>query len=278
MAWYDALPRPQFTQFPQVETGSSWYTVLKLPQNIYAICEPRHFQEVISFLIPGTKEALLLDTGMGIRPIRPVVEQLTGLPVTVVNTHSHFDHVGGNGEFSAVWAWETEASRRRARQGWAPEPEDENISPEAFLDGLPHGSTYRQPPYSMKLLVNAQRFDLGGRVWEVLHSPGHSGDSIVLFCEAEKLLCTGDTLYPGTLYAQQAPETYRDTLQMLADRFSDYTLLCSHNEPIRPGGLLARSAAALTAMLDGKTTAKDAGDGLWLHTWQDIQILSHISG
>lgn len=278
MPWYDEIPRPQFLALPQVDAGDGWHTVLRLPQDIYAICEPRHFQEVISFLILGTDRALLLDTGMGLYPIRPVVERLTQLPVTVVNTHSHFDHVGGNWEFSFAWGWERSDSKFRAQMGWKPKAGDENFLPDAFLEPEPRAADYQQKPYVLKALADGQRFDLGGRVWQVVYAPGHSTDSIVLVCEEEKLLCTGDTLYPGTLYAQKDPVAYRETLTMLAARYADYTLLCSHNEPLRSGRLLGQAAEAFAAMLSGDTRAIPAEDGFWLHTWGDIRMLSNISG
>ena len=278
MAWYDPLPRPQFLTFPHELMESSWYTVLKLPRNIFAICEPRHFQEVISFLILGQTAAILWDTGMGISPILPVVKKLTSLPLIVINSHSHFDHTGGNSAFPSVWGWESADSRLRAEQGWCPESGDENFQPGAFAGDAVNVSAYHQMPYTLRPLTECQRFDLGGRLWEVLYAPGHSADSIVLFCEAEQFLCTGDTLYPGTLYAQEDPVGYAKTLRMLGSRFSHYTLLCSHNEPICTGDLLVSAQAAFEAMLQGKTSPTPAENGLWLHTWQDVPILSRISG
>ena len=56
------------------------------------------------YLIIGTERALLIDTGIGIGNIRSVVETMTHLPYDVVNTHHHYDHVGGNGRFSMVYA------------------------------------------------------------------------------------------------------------------------------------------------------------------------------
>jgi glyoxylase-like metal-dependent hydrolase (beta-lactamase superfamily II) len=53
-----------------------------------------HFEEAISYLVLGAERAALIDTGMGIADIRAEVERLTDLPVTAVNTHSHYDHVG----------------------------------------------------------------------------------------------------------------------------------------------------------------------------------------
>ena len=278
MTWYDSLPRPQFRTFLPVPVESRWYTVLKLPQNIYAICEPRHFQEVISFLILGKTAAILWDTGMGFSPILPVVKRLTSLPLIVINSHSHFDHTGGNDKFPSIWGWESASSRLRAERGWCPENGDDNFLPSAFAGDMVSVSAYSQNPYALRPLAQCQRFDLGDRLWEILYAPGHSDDSVVLFCEAEQFLCTGDTLYPGTLYAQEDPVGYARTLHMLCSRFSDYTLLCSHNEPIRTGDLLVSAQAAFDAMLGGKTSPTPAGNGLWLHTWKDIQILSRISG
>ena len=59
------MVREELLQYPKVDVNSDWYAVFELPCKIYAITEPYHFQEVISFLILGDKAAILLDTGMG---------------------------------------------------------------------------------------------------------------------------------------------------------------------------------------------------------------------
>ena len=76
-----------------------WFHVEALADGVWQLTEPGH---VCSWLVCGSRRAALIDTGCGMAPIRPVVESLTGLPVTVVNTHNHFDHVGGNAEFDAI--------------------------------------------------------------------------------------------------------------------------------------------------------------------------------
>jgi glyoxylase-like metal-dependent hydrolase (beta-lactamase superfamily II) len=70
---------------------------------VFAIYEPKQFEEVISYLILGERRALLFDTGLGVGKISTVVGRLTPLAVTVVNSHTHFDHVGGNAEFKDIW-------------------------------------------------------------------------------------------------------------------------------------------------------------------------------
>ncbi|MEI3580641.1 MAG: MBL fold metallo-hydrolase [Acutalibacteraceae bacterium] len=102
--WYDALPRPAYASLERVPVTEDWFEVYRIQPDLYAIYEPGHFQEVISYLITGSEKALLVDTGLGMGNIRKVVEELTSLPVIVMNTHTHFDHIGGNALFDTVYA------------------------------------------------------------------------------------------------------------------------------------------------------------------------------
>src|SRR5512144_3125685 len=56
------------------------------------------------YLVAGRSAALLIDTGLGVAKLADFVKTLTALPVTVVNTHGHPDHAGGNGQFGTVYA------------------------------------------------------------------------------------------------------------------------------------------------------------------------------
>ncbi len=47
----------------------------------------------------GTERAILIDTGLGIANIKNVVNNLTELPIAVVTTHAHWDHIGGHKYF-----------------------------------------------------------------------------------------------------------------------------------------------------------------------------------
>ena len=80
-------------------TKENWYDVRDLGDGIWGIAEWGHQEEVLSFLLVGDQEALLLDTGLGFFSMRAIIESITAKPVTVVNTHSHFDHIGNNAEF-----------------------------------------------------------------------------------------------------------------------------------------------------------------------------------
>lgn len=77
----------------------SWFATRKLGEGTYLLAEPPH---VNSYLILGSRRAVLFDTGMGIASIREVTESLTDLDILVVNSHYHFDHVGGNSQFAQI--------------------------------------------------------------------------------------------------------------------------------------------------------------------------------
>ena len=71
-----------------------WYRIYHM-KGLYAIHEFYHAQGVMSYLIEGENRDLLLDTGLGISNIRNVVRKLTDKPISVVLSHTHFDHIGG---------------------------------------------------------------------------------------------------------------------------------------------------------------------------------------
>jgi glyoxylase-like metal-dependent hydrolase (beta-lactamase superfamily II) len=78
------------------------FIVLIMPGNVLAMIEPLHEQCVISFMIIGQDQILLLDTCTGILNLREVVDYFAAYPVTVLNSHDHFDHIGGNARFDDV--------------------------------------------------------------------------------------------------------------------------------------------------------------------------------
>jgi hypothetical protein len=102
--WCKALPRPDYKALERVTVSDAWFEVYKPAKNVFAIYEPHQAEETIGYLIVGDKRALLFDTGMGISDVKKVTAELTKLPIVVVNSHTHDDHVGGNWEFeTGVW-------------------------------------------------------------------------------------------------------------------------------------------------------------------------------
>lgn len=113
--WCKKLPRPAYNKLERIPSADAWFEVYKIRPGVFAIYEPRQLEEVISYLIIGGDKAVLFDTGMGISNIQAVVAGLTKLPVSVVNSHTHNDHVGDNWRFSDVYGMDTDFTRANAR-------------------------------------------------------------------------------------------------------------------------------------------------------------------
>ena len=115
------------------------------------------------------------------------------------------------------------------------------------------------PPFAYRKVEDGQEFDLGGRTLKVLHTPGHSFDSIMLYDEAGKILFTGDTFYLGALYAHFACDQfghsdirqYQQTMERLRHLIpADVKLYCSHNDFITHAGRLGETADLLHAIIE----------------------------
>jgi glyoxylase-like metal-dependent hydrolase (beta-lactamase superfamily II) len=220
-----------------------WFDLLPVLPGITIIAEPLHKERVQSFLIEGIDRAILLDTGMGVGDIRAVAGSLTSLPLSVVNSHAHWDHIGGNWRFNDIAIHPAEAEQlpkggtnaRLAR--W--------FTPEHLLGPLPDYFDLETfsiaPSSSTQLLQDGDRIDLGERELTVLHAPGHSPGGIVLLDEQAGVLFSTDVAYPGPLYAYERDEwgDYRATIRRLAGLASSIDIvLPSHNGPMMEPSLL----------------------------------------
>lgn len=79
----------------------SEYPYREIAPKVYMINE---FNVADCYLLVGTERALLIDMGVGLGNLRAFVQRLTGgLPLDVVATHGHVDHIGGRGQFPRVF-------------------------------------------------------------------------------------------------------------------------------------------------------------------------------
>ena len=283
--WYDALPRACYAGLERVPVEEDWFEVYRIQPDLYAIYEPGHFQEVISYLITGQEKALLVDTGLGIGNIRKVTDALTSLPVTVVNTHTHFDHIGGDALYDTVYAPDHPEARRRLSAGGTAAELAGEVTEGANARPWPAGfdpAAYVIRPSAFTPAPEGTRFDLGGWTLRVVDAPGHSADSIVLAEDEKKLLFTGDTFYPAALYValssarpvEELLRTYRGTLELLAGEFGEYTLLCAHNEPVQSGAMLRKAADAMGEILEGRLPDETGSTGLKRYNFDGFAVIT----
>jgi len=265
--WCKPLPRPEYKSLERIPISDPWFEVYKPAPGTYAIYEPHQSEEVISYLILGQQKALLFDTGMGISDIRALVTQLTRLPVIVLNSHTHNDHVSGNWQFDTIYSMDTDFSRQNAKGSIADAQAE--IAPGEICGQLPKNfdpKTYRTKPWHItQYLHDGDKLDLGARTIEVLSTPGHTPDSISLLDRANQLLFTGDTYYPATIWLFR-PETDFDAyaksiarLAALAPQIK--TVLGAHNIPVAPPSVLADLVVAFADLRAGKSTCKPDSPG-----------------
>jgi glyoxylase-like metal-dependent hydrolase (beta-lactamase superfamily II) len=259
--WPDALPRPGNKRFKRLDSLSPWFEVYQVNADTYALLEPRHDEEVISYLVLGDERAALIDSGMGIGNIRAEVERLTDLPLVVVNTHAHFDHVGDNHRFDEVWIFDDDWEVARLERGYSQADCAPFMGPSSYFDLPPDfdPTTYAIKPSSpTRRLRHLEAVDLGGRTLTVHHTPGHSPGSICLLDSRYDLLFTGDTFYPSTLIAHlegSSFEAYQQSMAYLVELLDQVDHLCtSHNEIYAPKKMLVRVLAAFEQIMAGKIT------------------------
>ncbi|MCP4902427.1 MAG: MBL fold metallo-hydrolase [bacterium] len=258
--WYDALPRAAWSEFTIIEQSHPWFEVSEVVPGVFAIYEPGQFEEVISFLIVGSEKALLFDTGLGIGDMKRLVSELTSLETIVLNSHTHYDHVGGNHQFAEIYGIDNKFTQTNTKgrthaevkeyvgEGWIWKPFPEGFS----------GNEYVSKPFTITKIVNdLAKIELGDRTLEVVLTPGHSPDSLCLLDRKNRLLFVGDTFYPAPLYAHLHGsdfDVYAESAARLAELEAevDY-ILPAHNEPLLDSSYLTRFLEAFQTMRDEMT-------------------------
>lgn len=280
--WCGKIPRAANRALPRAPIASDWFDIVEAASGVYAFIEPQQFQEAVSYLIVGTRQALLFDTGLGMVPLRPLVERLTRLPVTVLNSHTHYDHAGGNWEFDRILAVETPYTR--ANMAGFPHAElATEVAADAFCSGAPAGldtAAFRTRPWSATATVrDGDTIDLGGRTLEVLHVPGHTPDATALLDRANGLLFTGDSYYDGPIWLF-VPETDLDAYDRSMARLAALApglrqLLPAHNSArVAPDRLGAALDAVRTVRTGRVAPAVRESGGRLTFTIGGVSILT----
>lgn len=189
---------------------------------IFRLRDSRDFQ---CHLVVGTTRALLIDTMGGHGNLREVVSQITGLPVTVVATHSHNDHIAGAWFFDELHLDPREAERLDFEEG---------LMRLAHEKVLAQGVVSAEEPWCLEAgrrprivpIGEGDAFDLGGQVVEVVALTGHTPGSLGFLMRDRGVLFTGDAVTPTMcLFFEESCDidTYRATLaKMQAMPFERY--------------------------------------------------------
>lgn len=207
------MNRPTQTQTQPV--SDAWFSVEPCAHDILRIREPNIHPYAAGdmFLLRGQYEALLVDTGTGMVPPAPLVNAIAMMPVTAVALGWGYDHAGGWAGFEARACHPTDAPFLNER---CHEQDDifDYLNDWTVL-AVPHAG-YRLDDYAMRpapatrLVYEGDRFNLGGRVIEIMHLPGRGAGGLCLWEVATGSLFTSDMLYDGDHGLAWPPERPRD--------------------------------------------------------------------
>lgn len=189
------------------------------------------------YLFRDGKEGVIIDTGTGVYWHRyfEVFERegyLEGLEkITIINTHEHFDHIGGNRKFKEL------LEKRNIEVTFAAHA----VAADAIEKGndyviLSYAYGRRFTPHDVDVrLKDGSILGVGGRELRVIHTPGHTAGSLCLYEPREKVLFTGDTLFKGTVGRTDLPtgsfEELVESLKKL-ESLDVYIALPGHGNPI----------------------------------------------
>jgi glyoxylase-like metal-dependent hydrolase (beta-lactamase superfamily II) len=232
-----------------------WFEVTQFSPDLFRITEPgcHRWVRANSFVILGRDRDILVDSGMGVAALPPILDCLSTRPRLVFTTHAHVDHVGSHPEFAEceilVHPAEADELARPGRQGLRfPKRSAEEIAelrksgfePSDFmLEAVPFAgydlTTYcRAPVNPTRLVSEGDVVETGDRKFEVLHLPGHSPGSIALRERSSGSLFSGDAIYDGVIVDNLAGsdvEVYRATMKRLAE-LPVAQVLGGHNAPM----------------------------------------------
>lgn len=259
--WAANLPRPAYAHLEKLESPDEWFSLYRFSPDTYIIYEDGQYEEAVTYLLLGAESAVLVDSGNGIGNIKKLCRALTDLPIKLVNTHSHIDHIGSNYLFDDISAYDDEngMARRRAAVGYGHDVAKTYIGDPVVIRPYPgyfDPETFCVPPYRVtRWLKDGDIIDLGGRRLEVLHTPGHSPDSLCLLDGKSRLLFNGDIFYTGSIYTWLFGGDINlliSTYHKLIDRISEFDLLMpAHNEPTIDKGVLYEVLSAAESIAEG---------------------------
>lgn len=136
--------------------------------------------EATGYLVTGRDKALVIDTMIGYENVREAVRKITALPLTVVNTHGHGDHIYGNVYFNEAYINEKDM----------PVAEEHMQIPQFVSECEKRG--LKMPPF--RFINDGEVIDLGGLTLDVIEVPCHTPGGICLHLREDRIMFTGDTV------------------------------------------------------------------------------------
>ncbi len=217
---------------------------------------------VACYLIEGEEKALLIDTCWGLGNLAELVQSITSLPVKVVITHGHPDHVCGAFQFNDLYISKEDESllndfynkqtRRQLLENRFKDQCTPDFSKEKWINGkLGNISTINE----------GDVFELGKRDIKVISVPGHTPGSVCLIDNENELLFAGDSIQNAPILVHLGTSlplsTYFDSLVHVCSFEEAYDkILPGHGETPLDKAVLYELIDGVSEILEGKLSGK----------------------
>jgi glyoxylase-like metal-dependent hydrolase (beta-lactamase superfamily II) len=195
-----------------------WFGVEDVGEGVTKVTEP-HLSDLVSanlWWIRGQRHDVLVDTGLGVASLREHLPDVLAHDTMAVVSHTHLDHTGGAHEFGqvAVHDLETDAMAVPPPASLHAPTEMELLGlsipdsyalPDSLLEAVPEpgydpSAFAIRPATVTRALSDGDVIDLGDRRLRVIHAPGHTPGSILLYDEDLRWLYTGDVLNDSPVF------------------------------------------------------------------------------
>ena len=216
--------------------------VSKLSDNIWLMNDN---DEATGYIVVGNDKAAVIDTMNGKENVQNVVRTITNLPLIVINTHGHLDHVYGNAYFDEVYI----------------HPDDVSLAKESY--SYPQYMNLRRKlnDVTFKTTEEGDSFDLGGITLEVYDIPGHTHGGICILDREDRVLFTGDSINRYCWMQLDSCTSIEDfylALQRLDIIRTDYDyILHGHAKGFEDASLYEEHMVAIKEVIDRTNTATD---------------------